>query len=337
MDNNKLLEVKDLQTYFYTEEGIVKAVDGVSFNIEQGETLGVVGESGCGKSITSLSLIQLVPKPRGKIVGGDITYYFKNNKSVKITELSPHGEKIRKIRGKEIAMIFQEPMTSLNPVYTIGEQIMEAVRLHQDKDKDEARERAIEMLNLVGIAAPTQRVDEYPHQLSGGMRQRVMIAMALSCDPSLLIADEPTTALDVTIEAQILDLMKELQEKMNMAIMFITHDLEVIGEMSDRVIVMYAGKIVERATIDDIFYNNKHPYTRGLLNSIPQIGRKKRLIPIDGSVPSLRNLPGGCYFAPRCPEAMEICTRQEPPTFDLEDDQEVKCWLYQQKEVASNE
>ena len=331
----KLLEVTNLQTYFHTEEGVVKAVDDVSFYINKGETLGIVGESGCGKSITSLSIIQLVPKPRGKIEGGKIKYYKDSENPIDITSLDPHGNKIRSIRGNEIAMIFQEPMTSLNPVYTVGEQIMEAVRLHQGANKEEARERAIEMLQLVGISAPKQRVDSYPHELSGGMRQRVMIAMALSCNPSLLIADEPTTALDVTIEAQILDLMQELQNEFNMAIMFITHDLEVIGEMSDRVNVMYAGKIVEKANIDDIFYNNKHPYTQGLLKSIPQIGKKKRLIPIEGSVPSLGNLPDGCYFAPRCPHAMEICQQKEPPAFQIGPERDAKCWLYQTKEEAS--
>ncbi len=331
----KLLEVENLRTYFHTEEGIVKAVDDVSFNIGQGEILGVVGESGCGKSVTSLSIMQLVPRPRGKIEGGTIFYYKDGGEPIDIISLDPNGNEIRSIRGNEIAMIFQEPMTSLNPVYTVGEQIMEAVRLHQGADKDQARERAIEMLRLVGISAPKQRVDDYPHALSGGMRQRVMIAMALSCNPSLLIADEPTTALDVTIEAQILDLMQELQNEFNMAIMFITHDLEVIGEMSDRVIVMYAGKVVERANIDDIFYNNKHPYTQGLLKSIPRIGEKKRLIPIEGSVPSLGNLPEGCYFAPRCPRAMEICLHQEPPAFDISLGQNAKCWLYQTKEEVS--
>lgn len=332
--NEKLIEVENLRTYFYHEEGIAKAVDDISFHIDKGETLGVVGESGCGKSVTSLSIMQLVPQPRGKIEGGKITYYKEGEDPIDITSLEPHGRKIRSIRGNEIAMIFQEPMTSLNPVYTVGEQIMEAVRLHQGADKAQARERAIEMLELVGISAPRQRVDSYPHELSGGMRQRVMIGMALSCDPNMLIADEPTTALDVTIEAQILELMQGLQDDFNMSIMFITHDLEVIGEMSERVIVMYAGKVMERANIDDIFHNNKHPYTRGLLTSIPQIGVKKRLIPIEGSVPNMHNLPTGCYFAPRCPEAMSICREKEPPTFQIGPEQEAKCWLYEEKEEA---
>ncbi|MFW6269068.1 MAG: ABC transporter ATP-binding protein [Bacillota bacterium] len=328
----KLLEVENLKTYFYHEEGVVKAVDGVSFDIKRGETLGVVGESGCGKSVTSLSVMQLVPQPRGQIEGGKIYYHKdKSGSPIDITALNPRGKEIRNLRGNEMAMIFQEPMTSLNPVYTVGEQIMEAVRLHQGATKNQARERAIEMLDLVGIGSPSQRVDEYPHELSGGMRQRVMIAMALSCNPNLLIADEPTTALDVTIEAQILDLMEDLQDEFNMAIMFITHDLEVIGEMSDRVIVMYTGKIVEKAPIDEIFYNNKHPYTQGLLKSIPQIGVKKRLVPIEGSVPDLKHLPQGCYFAPRCPEAMDKCMQEEPPTFAISDIQQAKCWLYEER------
>ena len=331
-ERDLLLEVEDLKTYFYHEEGIVKAVDGISFDIERGETLGVVGESGCGKSVTSLSVMQLVPQPRGSIEGGKIYYYQEPGQSpIDITALDPRGREIRNLRGNEMAMIFQEPMTSLNPVYTVGEQIMEAVRLHQGADKNEARERAIEMLDLVGIGSPVQRVDEYPHELSGGMRQRVMIAMALSCNPSLLIADEPTTALDVTIEAQILELMEDLQDRFDMSIMFITHDLEVIGEMSERVIVMYTGKIVEKAEIDDIFYNNKHPYTQGLLKSIPQLGIKKRLIPIEGSVPDLKHLPSGCYFEPRCPESMEICKTKEPPTFKISENQEAKCWLYDER------
>lgn len=330
MSDQLLLDVKNLKTYFNTEGGIVKAVDNISFKINKGETLGVVGESGCGKSITSLSLMQLVPQPKGNIVDGEILYYGRNHSDgIDIASLDPRGKLIRSIRGNEIAMIFQEPMTSLNPVYTVGEQIMEVLRLHQDKNKIEAREKAIEMLELVGISAPRKRVDAYPHELSGGMRQRIMIAMALSCNPSLLIADEPTTALDVTIEAQILELIENLQQKLNMSIMFISHDLEVIGEVSDKVIVMYAGKIVEKALIDDIFHNSKHPYTQGLLNSIPTIGKKKKLIPIDGSVPSLLDLPQGCYFAERCPKEMDKCSKKEPPTFEINESHSVKCWLYE--------
>ena len=332
MVNNNLLEVTNLKTYFYTEEGIIKAVDDISFNVKKGETLGIVGESGCGKSVTSLSILQLVQKPRGRIEDGKIFYYMSNGESVDITSLHPHSNKMRNIRGNEIAMVFQEPMTSLNPVYTIGEQIMEAVRLHQHSNKQQARERAIEMLERVGISAPNQRVDEYPYQLSGGMRQRAMIAMALSCDPNFLIADEPTTALDVTIEAQILKLMQDLQDDLGMSIMIITHDLGVIGEMADRVIVMYTGKIVEKGSTDDIFYNPSHPYTKGLLKSIPQIGRKKRLIPIEGSVPNLLNLHQGCYFAPRCPQAMNICRKKNPPTLKIDNNHFTKCWLYEKKE-----
>jgi len=333
--NKKLLEVNNLKTYFYQEDGIVKAVDDISFHIDKGETIGIVGESGCGKSITSLSVLRLVPRNKGKIAGGTIKYYIDGENPIDITALDPRGTEVRKIRGKEIAMIFQEPMTSLHPVFTVGNQIIEVVRLQLGMTKKEARERAIEMLRLVGIASPEQRVDNYPHELSGGMRQRVMIAMALSCDPNLLIADEPTTALDVTIEAQILDLMQDLQNRIGMAIMFITHDLQVIGEMSDRVNVMYAGKIVETGTIDDIYHNSKHPYTQGLLKSIPQIGEKKRLVPIKGTVPNTVDLPSSCYFAPRCEFAMEICHKKEPPDFKVGSEQIAKCWLHKSREEVS--
>lgn len=328
----RLLEIKNLSTYFHLEEGIVKAVDGISFSINKGETLGVVGESGCGKSVTALSIMQLVAKPRGRIEGGEIIYSADEGNPIEITSLDPYGKKMRGIRGNEIAMIFQEPMVSLNPVYPVGEQIMEAVRTHGKGDKKKARERAIEMLEKVRISAPAQCLSLYPHELSGGMRQRVMIAMALSCNPSLLIADEPTTALDVTIEAQILDLIYDLKSDFSAAVMFITHDLKVIGDMANRVIVMYAGKIVEKAVVDDIFYNPKHPYTQGLLESIPQIGLKKRLIPITGTVPGLTNLPKGCYFEPRCPLSMDICRTEEPPIFGVENAQEVKCWLYEKEQ-----
>lgn len=331
----RLLEIENLSTYFYLEEGIVKAVDDVSFWINRGETLGVVGESGCGKSVTALSIMQLIAKPRGRIEHGTITYYDHEGEPIDITSLEPHGKRMRGIRGNEIAMIFQEPMVSLNPVYPVGEQIMEAVRTHQAADRKKARERALEMLEKVRISAAAQCLSLYPHELSGGMRQRVMIAMALSCNPSLLIADEPTTALDVTIEAQILDLIYELKRDFQAAVMFITHDLKVIGDMADRVIVIYAGKIVEKASVDDIFYNPKHPYTQGLLESIPQIGMKRRLVPITGTVPGLTELPEGCYFEPRCPLSMEICRTEQPSSFELGDGHEVGCWLYEREQEGT--
>jgi oligopeptide/dipeptide ABC transporter ATP-binding protein len=326
---DKILEVANLKTYFETHEGTVRAVDDISFEIASGETLGVVGESGCGKSVTALSIMQLVPPPRGKIVGGTIRLNVDDG-STELTSLKPRGREMRSIRGNDIAMIFQEPMTSLNPVYTVGEQIMEAVRLHQGVDDKAARQRAVDMLGRVNIGNPDQTVDGYPHQLSGGMRQRIMIAMALSCDPKLLIADEPTTALDVTIEAQILELIEELQRELGMSVMFITHDLDVIGEIADRVIVMYTGKVVERAKTEDIFYNPSHPYTQALLKSIPKIGRDTKLEPISGSVPNLLNLPNGCYFAPRCPHAMEKCAKDDPPVFEVGDSHFARCWLHEQ-------
>jgi oligopeptide/dipeptide ABC transporter ATP-binding protein len=328
-----LLEVDGLKTYFYTHDGVVKAADDVSFRIDTGETLGVVGESGCGKSITALSVMQLVPKPRGVIEGGTIRCYGSEG-PIDITSLAPKGQQMRALRGNEIAMIFQEPMTSLNPVYTVGEQIKEAVRLHQMVEDREARERAVQMLERVNIARPDQAVDSYPHHLSGGMRQRVMIAMALSCDPKLLIADEPTTALDVTIEAQILDLIENLQKQTGMAVMFITHDLDVIGEIANRVIVMYTGQVVESATTEQLFYNPAHPYTKALLNSIPKIGSDRKLEPITGSVPNLLALPQGCYFAPRCPFAMDICRREFPPSFEVEEGHTAKCWLHRDSKVV---
>jgi oligopeptide/dipeptide ABC transporter ATP-binding protein len=303
----ELLQVKNLQTSFFTPEGEVRAIDGVSFAIDEGKTLGLVGESGCGKSVTSLSIMRLIPSPPGKIVGGEILYRGRDL-------LKLNNEEMRKIRGNEISMIFQEPMTSLNPVFTVGDQIGEAIRLHQGLGKKEARAKTIEMLRLVKIADPESRVDAYPHQLSGGMRQRVMIAMALSCNPSLLIADEPTTALDVTIQAQILELMKELQQKIGMALLLITHDLGVVAEQADDVAIMYAGKIVERSNTRAIFNHPLHPYTVGLLNSLPGAGaqKKKRLDAIPGVVPSPLNLPSGCRFRDRCPRAAEICAQVEP-------------------------
>ncbi len=325
-NNNKLIELRDLKTYFYTEDGVVKAVDGVSFSIERQKTLGVVGESGCGKSVTALSIMGLIPMPPGKILEGSIIYH-RDGQEIELTKLDPKGKQYREIRGNEIAMIFQEPMTSLNPVYTIGNQIMEAIILHQKVGKREARERAIEMLKAVGIPSPEQRIDEYPHQLSGGMRQRAMIAMALSCNPHLLIADEPTTALDVTIQAQILDLMRKLQSEFHMALMMITHNLGVIAEMADDVVIMYMGKVVEEAPVKEIYHNPTHPYTIGLMESIPALTRKKeRLKPIKGMVPDPYNLPKGCPFEPRCPEAMEICREQMPELKEVRPKHRVACW-----------
>jgi len=325
-----LIEVRDLKTYFYTEDGVVRAVDGVDFTIEPEKTLGVVGESGCGKTVAALSVMGLIQIPPGKIETGEILYH-RDGKVTELTGLNPKGREYRSIRGNEIAMIFQEPMTSLNPVYTIGNQIMEAIILHQHLKKKEARKKAIEMLHAVGIPVPEQRVDEYPHQLSGGMRQRAMIAMALSCNPSLLIADEPTTALDVTIEAQVLDLMNGLRENFNTAIQFITHDLGVIAQMADDVVIMYLGKIVESATASEIFHNTKHPYTQGLMNSIPSLAttKKERLIPIKGVVPDPFEVPEGCGFEPRCPQAMEICKTKIPPLKEVASCHLAACWLYE--------
>lgn len=328
-NNEELIRVEDLRTYFYTEQGVVKAVDGVNFSIKKGKVLGVVGESGCGKSITASSIMRLLPEPQGRIVSGKITFNSPDGQVIDITSQDRHGQVMRSIRGRHIAMIFQEPMTSLNPVYTVGDQIMEAVTLHQKVGEAEARERAIEVLREVDIPDPERRVDEYPHQMSGGQRQRAMIAMALSCRPSLLIADEPTTALDVTIQAKILRNMKALQDEYGMAIMMITHDLGVIGQLADEVIVMYVGKKVEQAEVRELFHNPAHPYTQGLMKSVPMIGlRHKKLSPIAGSVPSPYALPKGCKFAPRCPKAMDICRQEEPPEFEIGPDHTVNCWLY---------
>ncbi|MBI2088935.1 MAG: ABC transporter ATP-binding protein [Deltaproteobacteria bacterium] len=317
-----LIEVKGLETSFFTPEGEVKAVAGVSFEVEEGETLGLVGESGCGKSVTALSIMRLVPSPPGKIVKGKILYRGQDL-------LGLSREAMRRIRGNEISMIFQEPMTSLNPVFTIGNQIGEAIRLHQGLAKKETRDKTVEMLRLVKIADPESRVDDYPHQLSGGMRQRVMIAMALSCNPSLLIADEPTTALDVTIQAQILDLMNELQAQLGMALLLITHDLGVVAEQADEVAIMYAGKVVERSEAKSIFERPLHPYTVGLLNSLPGMGgkKKKRLEAIPGVVPSPLELPSGCRFRDRCPKAAGICAEAEPPLEKKGEDHWVACYF----------
>jgi oligopeptide/dipeptide ABC transporter ATP-binding protein len=320
-----LLEIRDLRTQFFTDDGLVRAVDGVSYTLGKGETVGVVGESGCGKSVTALSILRLIPDPPGKIVTGQILFEGTN-----LVELT--AAEMRRVRGNDISMIFQEPMTSLNPVFTIGNQIAEAVRLHQGLSKKEALEKAVEMLTLVGIPVPERRVHEYPHQLSGGMRQRAMIAMALSCNPKVLIADEPTTALDVTIQAQILDLMRNLQHELGTAILMITHDLGVVAEMARKVVVMYAGKVVEQAPVEQIFAEPNHPYTQGLLQSLPRVdkdatGEKHRLQEIPGIVPSLMNLPPGCKFASRCPKVMAICEEQEPPLEQVGPNHYSACWL----------
>lgn len=316
----KLLSVKDLKTYFYTDDGVIPAVDGISFDLDKGGTIGIVGESGCGKSVTSLSVMGLIPQPPGKIVGGEI--FFEGSNLLEMSE-----SELRHIRGNDISMIFQEPMTSLNPVFTVGNQIAEAIILHQGLDKAAAREKSIDMLRLVGIPSPEKRVDDYPHQMSGGMRQRVMIAMALSCNPKLLIADEPTTALDVTIQAQILDLMRELRKNLGTAIMMITHDLGVIAELVDKVVVMYTGKIVEAADTYTIFKNPKHPYTIGLLASIPRLdGDGSRLQAIPGSVPIPGSFPVGCGFHPRCPFATDLCVQKRPPAFEVGENHHVACW-----------
>jgi len=323
-----LIEVRGLRTFFHTEEGVVRAVDGVDFIIEPEKTLGIVGESGCGKSVTALTILRLIPSPPGRIEAGEILLY-RNGDAVDLAKLNPHGRLMRSIRGNDIAMIFQEPMTSLNPVYTIGNQIMESITLHQQLRKRVAREKAIEMLQAVGIPSPEQRIDEYPHQLSGGMRQRAVIAMALSCNPALLIADEPTTALDVTIQAQVLELMNDLRKKFMSAILFITHDLGVIARMADNVAVMYLGRFVEFGTVRDIFHNPMHPYTQGLMNSIPSLTMKvkRRLVPIEGVVPDPLEAPQGCGFGPRCPRAKEICTREIPVLQEVTPEHRVACWL----------
>jgi peptide/nickel transport system ATP-binding protein len=322
----RLLDVKNLKTYFFTDEGVVRAVDGVDLYIEKGETLGVVGESGCGKSVTALSIMKLIPQPPGRIVEGEISYDGTN-----LVTLAPN--RMRKIRGKEISMIFQEPMTSLNPVFTVGEQIAEAIRLHEGLGRRDAMAKTVDMLKLVHIPNAERRVKEYPHQLSGGMRQRIMIAMALSCNPKLLIADEPTTALDVTIQAQILDLLNELKSKLRMAVMLITHDMGVIAETAQRVVVMYAAKVAEEAPVADLFKEPLHPYTQGLLRSIPRIDlaatSRRRLETIPGTVPTLRgDIAPGCRFAPRCPFVKSVCTEKDPVLKEVKPGHKVSCWLY---------
>ncbi len=318
-----LLDVKNLKTQFFTQDGVVKAVDDVSFHIMPGETLGVVGESGCGKSITAMSIMRLIPSPPGKIVGGQIL--FDGEDVMKMSD-----EEVRSIRGNKIAMIFQDPMTSLNPVLTINRQISESLELHLGMSKSQSRARSIELLKMVGIPNAEERVDQYPHQFSGGMRQRVMIAMALSCNPSLLIADEPTTALDVTIQAQILDLMRNLQQEHNTALMMITHDLGVVAGMTDRIQVMYAGHVVETAPTEELFANPRHPYTVGLLNSIPRLDAvaKAKLEPIRGLPPDLIDLPDMCPFLPRCDYAREKCEQQNPPLLEVNDVHRSACWFW---------
>ncbi len=320
MQDNYILRVENLHTSFTTDSGEVRAVNGVSFNLPKGKTLGIVGESGSGKSVTAYSIMQIL-SDNGKITDGHI--YYKDQ------DLLTFGKKqMQGFRGKCCSIIFQDPMTSLNPVFTIGNQLMEAVLLHTDANRAKARERAIELLELVGVNEPAKRIRQYPHELSGGMRQRVMIAMALACEPDILIADEPTTALDVTIQAQILELMQSLQKKMGMAIIMVTHDLGVIAEMCDEIIVLYGGRICERGTADEIFYNPRHEYTKGLLHSIPNTAnRKERLIPISGTPINLLNLPAGCAFCARCDSAMKICLEQVPEEIEINSDHRASCWL----------
>ena len=322
-----LLEVKELRTSFFTDAGEVKAVDGISFQLDRGKVLGIVGESGSGKSVTAYSIMQILA-PTGKIIGG----------SVKLggQELVNAGEKVlRTVRGNKISIIFQDPMTSLNPTYTVGHQLMEAILLHTNRNKQQARERALEMLRLVNINQPEKRLKQYPFELSGGMRQRVMIAMALACEPDILIADEPTTALDVTIQAQILDLMRDLQKQLGMAIIMITHDLGVVAQMCDEVVVMYAGSICEQGTADEIFYNPRHEYTKGLMRSIPTADTKgQRLQPITGTPIDLLNMPAGCPFAPRCESAMKVCLTQRPERMRINDDHMATCWMNVKQGVA---
>ena len=319
-----LLEVNDLRTYFYTQEGVVKAVDGTSYSVEEGETLGLVGESGCGKSVSALSILRLIPSPPGKIVSGEIM--FQGQDLLKLDE-----NEMRRIRGNDIAMVFQEPMTSLNPVLTIGRQITESLELHQDLRGRAARERAVELLELVGIPAARGRIDDYPHQFSGGMRQRVMIAMAMSCNPKILLADEPTTALDVTIQAQILEVMARLSREFGTAVIIITHNLGVVARYADRVNVMYAGRVIERASAGELYANPRHPYTVGLLNSVPRLDehRQAKLIPIEGLPPDLAHLPGGCSFYPRCDWRTDHCRDEYPAITQVDADHQAACWEWE--------
>ena len=329
--SNKLLDIKDERLSFFTPAGEVKALNGVSFSMNEGEVLGIVGESGSGKSVTAYSIMGLTAYP-GKLVGGSI--WINGHQMDKMTE-----KDMRKIRGNEVSIIFQDPMTSLNPVYTIGNQIIEVIRLHTGKTKKEAYERARELIELVGITEPEKRLKQYPHELSGGMRQRVMIAIALACEPKLLIADEPTTALDVTIQAQILELMQELRQKLGMSIIMITHDLGVVASMCEKIAVMYAGHIVEYGTADEIFYNPSHEYTKGLIRSIPKLNveQTERLIPIEGQPVDLLNPPAGCPFAPRCRACMKVCLDRMPPKTELSETHYSHCWLLQKQAVEKGE
>jgi peptide/nickel transport system ATP-binding protein len=330
-NNTAVLQIENLKTYFNTPQGVVKAVDGINLSIHEGETLGIVGESGCGKSVTSLSIMGLLPQPMASIEEGKISLGDRD-----LTKL--REKEMRRIRGNEIAMIFQEPMTSLNPVFTIGQQLSEPLKQHTKLGKTEIKKKIVEMLKLVGIPRAEQIINEYPHQLSGGMRQRAMISLAMLCEPALLIADEPTTALDVTIQAQILQLMKDIKEKKQMAMLLITHDLGVVAEMCDRVVVMYAGQVVESSDVRTIFNHAKHPYTQGLLESLPNLNdRKKELKSIPGSVPRPDELPDGCSFAPRCRMVFKKCLEEKPPLFEL-NQQSCRCWLYEKEdqEVAVN-
>lgn len=333
MDDRKaILQVKDLQTTFFTDSGEIPAVDHIDFHLKEGEILGIVGESGCGKSVTSLSIMGLVPSPPGKIVGGEIL--FEDTDLLKMSE-----RQMRRVRGNDVAMIFQEPMTSLNPLFTIGNQMIEAVLIHEKKwTKKQAISRAVEMLNLVGLPRAADMMKDYPHQLSGGMRQRVMIAMALVCDPKVLIADEPTTALDVTIQAQILKLMKELNTRLNTAILLITHDLGVVAESCERVIVMYAGQIIEEAPVETIFDNPQHPYTKGLIQSVPDMRYKKdRLYSIAGNVPRPGTIKQGCRFASRCEYAFDRCLQENPELFETSSIHKTRCFLYDKEEVEAHD
>ncbi|MDH5405909.1 MAG: ABC transporter ATP-binding protein [Candidatus Aminicenantes bacterium] len=331
----EVLQVNNLKTYFYLSQGVVRAVDGVSFSVREGESLGLVGESGCGKTLTALSIMRLVPPP-GKLIAGEVSFLGRDLVSLSEKEM-------QRVRGKEIGMVFQEPMTSLNPVYTVGEQISEVISFHQGRGRREAQKAAVSWLRLVGISDPDKMVSFYPHQLSGGMRQRVMIAIALCCYPRLLIADEPTTALDVTIQAQIINLLGELRKELGIALLLITHDLAVVAEVADRVVVMYAGRVVEEASVSSLFNSPGHPYTRGLIDSVPRFSPsrgmkgKKKLKGIEGMVPDLLHLPSGCSFHPRCPQRVALCEREIPSLFQVNKEQRVSCFLYGSQSVSAGE